>query len=115
VVWPDNVDGALTEVKLSPTDMARVQELRAQVVEWQKHGDPDGAAAAEAAKIVGFQKKPTGSGCGGVRNTRRSPITSVVARRLRNKARGLIGWGRWKLSVGRERGCEAHLDSNEGG
>ena len=72
VVWPDNVDRALTEVKLSPADMTRVQELRAQIVERQKLGDPNAAAAAEAEamKIMGFQQKLTRSGCGGwVRNT----------------------------------------------
>jgi len=72
-VWAHNIDRALTEVKLSPTDMARVKELREQIFERQKLGDPTGAASAEAEaiKIMGYHQEPRSrGGCGPwVRNT----------------------------------------------
>jgi len=77
-VWVHNIDRALTVVNLSPADMARVKELREQIFERQKVGDPDGAASAEveAMKIMGFHEEQRTSGasrggCGTiwVRNT----------------------------------------------
>jgi hypothetical protein len=72
-VWVHNIDRALTVVKLSPADMARVKELREQIFERQKLGDPDGAASAEAEamKIMGYHhEQRTRGGCGTwVRNT----------------------------------------------
>jgi len=66
-VWVHNIDRALTEVKLSPADMARVKELREQIFERQKLGDPNGAASAEAEamKIMGYHQEPRSrGGCG---------------------------------------------------